>query len=216
MEGRFTNKLWTDAPKSMSDFQLMHTILTAARKPAEFTSDEGLLRTIHPADQRIRVLDFGCGMGRNLKWMMGNTDWDVTGYDNDKMLERAKMWLPSVTRKPIPLLVSGWEFLRAKRFDVVIATLVFQHIYKKELTGYLSDLQRMTPKLLIHGRRVNDDGSNTFETVSQFFHLKEIVRRDIEAGKPLDGRPRHPPLFRDISIKGPDHGHLSCLATPRA
>jgi SAM-dependent methyltransferase len=211
MDGRFTNRLWTDAPKGMSDFQLMHTILTAARTPKEFTPDEGLLRAVAPVGERIRVLDFGCGMGRNLKWAMEHTSWEVTGYDNDQMLERARKWLPTVSKKPLPTLISSWESLREKKFDAVIATLVFQHIYRDELSGYLKDLRAMTSRLFVHSRRVNDDGTNTLETISKFFHLHPIRRRsEIELGRPLGSKPRHAPRPPEtVPIAGPIHGHLT-------
>jgi len=199
MEGRFTNKLWTDAPKGMSDFQLMNTILTQARTPKEFKPDTNTLYLIGPTTKKFRVLDFGCGMGRNLVGMMEQTVWNVTGYDNSEMLDRAKKWLPTVSKKPVPLLVSDWNFIREKTFDVVVATLVFQHIYQKELSGYLDDLRKMTSKLLIHGRRWNDDGSNTWATVSRFFNLMQITKT---TPKPL-------------AIEGHPHEHLTCLGTPR-
>ena len=200
MEQRFMNKPWFTAPSQLNDSQLMNLILTGAKSRESFKPSENALEQVAPPDKKVSVLDFGCGMGRNLKWMMEKTSWVVTGYDSSPMLDRAKKWLSSGSKRPIPTLVSGWEPLKPKKFDVVLAALVFQHIYNPELSEYLADLSRMTKTLVILGRRVNDDGSNTIETVHKFFDLKQIIR-----ATPMK-----------MSLQGPPYGHNVCIGTSRA
>jgi SAM-dependent methyltransferase len=38
------------------------------------------------------VLDFGCGIGRNIfKFCQNKPNWNFTGYDNDNMFEKSKL-----------------------------------------------------------------------------------------------------------------------------
>ena len=50
-----------------------------------------------------------------------------------------------------------WDLLKTMKFDCIYATLVFQHIYENDLNLYLQDIKRMTNKLIVSGRRFNDD-----------------------------------------------------------
>jgi hypothetical protein len=54
-------------------------------------------------------------------------------------------------------LIRNWEQLKKIKFDCIYATLVFQHIHENDLNLYLQDIKRMTNKLIVSGRRFNDD-----------------------------------------------------------
>ena len=75
------------------------------------------------------VLDIGCGVGRNLPWVMTSTTAHYYGLDpNTSMLKyfweiQDKNWQPRTT-----LATSFDEFPTDIKFDVVVSTFVFQHI----------------------------------------------------------------------------------------
>lgn len=193
-EKRFMNKLWVTAAEKQDDMALMHTILTAANKPAEFTPEAGILSRFDTT-AKLRVLDFGCGMGRNTKWMVQNTAWEAWGYDSGVMLGRARKWLGPAASKM--RLYSEWEGFKRQKFDIVFAFIVFQHIRLEELRGYLRDLTQITKKLVVWGRRYNDEkGANNWPIVQEFFDIKD-----------LDGG--------EFRIDGDPHEHSGCIGIPR-
>jgi adenine specific DNA methylase Mod len=59
---------------------------------------------------------------------------------------------------------SEWEYIRQDKFDAIMAVLAFQHINEEEIVLYMEDFSRMTNRVLINGRRFNDDGKkNTWD-----------------------------------------------------
>lgn len=109
------------------------------------------------------ILDFGCGVGRNiLKFCQDKPNWNFIGYDNDDMLGKLKEYSTLKFNKTIDqydnlTLMSDWNVLKNKKFDCIYATVVFQHIHEKDLNNYLRDFKKMTNKLIVSGRRFNDD-----------------------------------------------------------
>jgi len=171
---RFMNDFWLSAARSATDDQLRVFIDAAADTEDKFQYDVETIRTCARATgidtgQSLQILDFGCGIGRNVVGIAAETRWTVVGYDSTPMLERARPWLASRLHD-LPAaagrvkLTSDWQGLRGERFACVLATLVLQHIYEQELASYLDDLRHMTPVLVVHGRRLNDDSQkNTWE-----------------------------------------------------
>lgn len=74
------------------------------------------------------VLDLGCGIGRNLEWIMLNTDAHYYGLDPNKSMLlhfwniQDSKWADRVT------LVSSFDQLPDIKLDIVVCTFVFQHI----------------------------------------------------------------------------------------
>lgn len=137
-----------------------HLIVTG-RKAIEAKPDNWLFKHIGDPYDRINVLDFGCGMGRNT-FGMGKyaSYWTIVGYDNDSMLDKAVEFCDLQYGGKIPKSVwfqSDWNRLRHHRFDVIFCCLVLQHIYEDALAKYIADFKLMTPKLIVSGRRFNDD-----------------------------------------------------------
>jgi hypothetical protein len=54
-------------------------------------------------------------------------------------------------------LISDWDILKTIKFDCIYATIVFQHIHENDLNLYLRDIKKMTSRLIVSGRRFNDD-----------------------------------------------------------
>lgn len=146
-----------------------------------------------------RVLDFGCGVGRNVIHYATNfPSLQFVGYDSDSMLRRADEFCQlRYGRLPadIPNLSLGshWELLAAEEFDAVYATVVFQHIHPAQLSSYLVDIKRMTPRLWVFGRRFNDHGGGGVWATLEAAGLRPTNAAEI--GYAVDGDPNeHLPL----------------------
>lgn len=92
------------------------------------------------------ILDFGCGVGRNLPWIMKNTSAHYWGIDpNDAM--RGYFWdvqehegNPVEEWKPRVTLVKSFDELPEDlRFDYVVSTFVLQHLgYRFDRPGRMN------------------------------------------------------------------------------
>ena len=103
----------------------------------------------------VSVLDFGCGLGRNfspLKEIFNHVD----GYDLPPMIERLESDEPGMAASA-RYLSSDWIAVKERRYDLVVATLVFQHIFERELISYLSGIATMSPYLWVETKSWNDD-----------------------------------------------------------
>jgi|694.fasta_scaffold60472_2 SAM-dependent methyltransferase len=131
--------------------------------PETVQSDMWLIPFIGDKNKSISVLDFGCGVGRNIfDFSHKFKNWKFYGYDNPNMLKKAKEYSIKKFNKNIEdypniQLFSEWDTLKSFRFDCIYATIVFQHIHEKDLNNYLQDIKQMTNKLVVSGRRFNDD-----------------------------------------------------------
>lgn len=124
-------------------------------------ADTHLFEYIPPHSSAI--LDFGAGVGRNTYELVEKfNSTTVYGYDNPDMLNYFIEY-GSVKYNKLPyelprlVINSDWEFFKPIKFDCILATLVFQHIYEDALTIYLNDIKTMTKRLIVSGRRFNDD-----------------------------------------------------------
>lgn len=139
---------------------VMDYILTG-RKAAEAKFDNEILSFVGSADSERRILDFGCGVGRNTFGLaLSSPKWLVTGYDNESMIGKTPEYYELHYPLPIPPNVtfsSDWDKVKTEKFDVIICWLVLQHIYEEALVKYLTDFKTMTKSLVVAGRRINDD-----------------------------------------------------------
>jgi len=126
--------------------------------------DGWLSEFIGDRDKPIIILDFGCGIGRNsFDLAIKNPKWTIIGYDSEQMISRIPEYVKFHYNSPIPnnlWFISDWEQLKCHKFDKIIAILVFQHIFEKDIIKYCMDIKQMTNFLLVSGRRYNDDSSN--------------------------------------------------------
>ena len=126
-------------------------------------SDMWLTPMIGDKSESLSVLDFGCGVGRNIFDFSQNfQNWKFYGYDNPHMLDKANEYSKLKFNKTIYdysniELISNWEQLKKIKFDCIYATIVFQHIHENDLNLYLQDIKQMTHRLIVSGRRFNDD-----------------------------------------------------------
>ena len=125
--------------------------------------DKHLYSLFGHENDNLKILDFGCGICRNAGYLSSEyPNWDIYGYDNENMLKHAsdfclKKYSLDVNRQKNLKLVSNWNILKNEKFDVIFAVLVFQHIHEKYINLYLKDISNMTNKLIVFGRRFNDE-----------------------------------------------------------
>ena len=87
------------------------------------------------------VLDFGCGVGRNMKELVKSFD-SVTGFDFPNMVKMCT----------VDGATSDWNNVVSKKYDVILASLVFQHIHPDDLRVYMNDLVKVTNRIVLHSR----------------------------------------------------------------
>ena len=151
------------------DINRVVDMILTGHDTSNVTPDMWLLQFIGDISLPLCVLDFGSGVGRNTFGLGINIPrWSITGYDNVNMLSKAKEFYELKYKKEIPPNVefqSDWKSLSLRRFDVIFCDIVLQHIYKEELEQYIFDFKKMTHKLVVCGRRFNDDGYQNTWTI---------------------------------------------------
>jgi 2-polyprenyl-3-methyl-5-hydroxy-6-metoxy-1,4-benzoquinol methylase len=114
------------------------------------------------------ALDFGCGVGRNTV-ALSKDYYRVIGYDLPNMLSL----VPKENKESNIIYESEWDKVKTIQYDMVLASLVFQHIHDDELNMYLSDLK--TNRLVLHSRTWMDDtGTQVLTIVEKYFNIESI------------------------------------------
>jgi SAM-dependent methyltransferase len=94
------------------------------------------------------ILDFGCGAGRNLKYLINQYEV-VYGYDYPNMLK----FIPDETRAAKNLiLLDNLDKVLLRNYDEVLCSLVLQHIHPDELQEILGELSLHSRRFIIHSR----------------------------------------------------------------
>jgi len=167
-------------------------------------SDMWLTPFIGDESTPLSILDFGCGVGRNIFDFSHNfPNWKFYGYDNPNMINKANEYSNIRFGKNIQQysnleLFSDWDKLKTIKFDCIYATIVFQHIHEKDLNNYLQDIKQMTHKLIVSGRRFNDDMiDGKYKNTWQILENNEF----------------HPTNAKEINYKidGDPEQHITCI-----
>jgi SAM-dependent methyltransferase len=137
---------------SLDDIAVREAILTGYRNGKPFVP---YVPTID-IGSAARVLDFGCGLGRNFSYLM-TISQQVVGYDVVEMIQRVRAQ-PSQAGLT---LEDDWAAVREQHFDLVFASLVFQHIEPAQLERYLDDIFRIAPRCYVLSRGRHDFGGPT-------------------------------------------------------
>jgi SAM-dependent methyltransferase len=167
-------------------------------------SDMWLTPLIGDESKSLSILDFGCGVGRNIFDFSQNfPNWKFYGYDNPHMLDKANEYSKLKFNKTIYdysniELISNWEQLKKIKFDCIYATIVFQHIHENDLNLYIQDIKRMTNKLIVSGRRFNDDMAG------------DVCKNTWQI---LENNGYYPSNASDIkySVEGDPEEHITCI-----
>jgi hypothetical protein len=92
------------------------------------------------------------------------------------MIERCR----TLATESIDLLVDDWNEVRPRRFDVIVAALVLQHIEPVTCRSYLADFARMAPATFVLTRVEDDFGTNLLDLIVEtgLFDAEECVKVD--------------------------------------
>jgi SAM-dependent methyltransferase len=166
---------WCSVAGSASPDDLREHILTGYKSGKPFTP---YLPTIPLPSSIDWVLDFGCGIGRSFPYLK-TIARHVAGYDLPPMIERCR----SLATESIDFLSGDWNEVAARRFDLIVAALVLQHIEPPICRSYLTDFARLAPAIYVLTRVHDDFGTNVFDLVAQtgLFDAEECVNVEHDA-----------------------------------
>lgn len=135
---------------------------------------------VEKACEAISILDFGCGIGRNLIATVDRVP-TVHGYDFPNMVEMARTYLGEKFSK-VHFINPPAENLLGVKVEAIIATLVFQHIPEIELRYILPILQRCLTengKLLLSSRGyIDGTAKNIWSILLDYFDPTFDLRRE--------------------------------------
>lgn len=177
-------------------------LIVTGKTAIEAKPDKWIYKYLAHSDEEITILDFGCGVGRNsFGFAMESNKWTITGYDNDAMLSKIKEFSELHYDGKIPpnlSFTSDWDLVKTKKFDLIICSLVLQHIYEDALIKYIQDFKQMTNKLIVIGRRYNDDKHRSVWIILE--EQKLIPIRFYEGDKLIPYKPEGDPHDHNMAI----------------
>jgi SAM-dependent methyltransferase len=150
---------WLAVARADDPDDVRERILTGYRDGKPFTPYVPTLALPAPID---RVLDFGCGLGRNFPYLTSIAR-EVVGFDLPPMIDRCR----ALAAEPIGLLTSDWGEVRARRYDLVFTTLVMQHIETEACRAFIEDFARIAPLTYLLTRVRSDFDVNVLSMVAQ-------------------------------------------------
>lgn len=148
---------WIDIAAGDAD-ELRERILTGYKAGKPFTPYVPTSALPMPIES---VLDFGCGLGRNFPYLKTVAS-RVEGYDLPPMIERCR----ALATEQVSDLTSDWVDARTRRYALVFASLVLQHIDTAECRRYLADFARMAPHVYLLTRTRTDFGAVMLDLVA--------------------------------------------------
>jgi SAM-dependent methyltransferase len=145
MVKHFDVNFYTWKPKTLQEAKTQ--IINPAKGDRAFDEKGKILaKTILEICPSGRRLDFGCGIGRVLRYLPDDTD----GYEpNEGMRQFIPEWIPDSKHK----IYTRFQDLPKNCYDCIFEILVFQHIQQDEYRQIVRDLRRILKKggLLIIG-----------------------------------------------------------------
>jgi SAM-dependent methyltransferase len=148
---------WSDIAAGDAD-ELRERILTGYKAGKPFTPYVPTITLPAPLES---VLDFGCGLGRNFPYLKTIAS-RVEGYDLAPMIERCR----ALATEQVSGLTSEWADARTRRYALVFASLVLQHIDTGECRRYLADFAHMAPHVYLLTRTRTDFGAVMLDLVA--------------------------------------------------
>lgn len=133
------------------------------------------------------VLEIGCGIGRNLTAIIDRaTQATVYGYDYPNMIEMAKAHMGEDKWGRVRFVNPPCSNLASLKCDLIIETLVFQHIPEQELRELLAVLAGVLSAggtMLTFGRGYLDDGrKNKWKIMLDYFTPTQEFKLNPENG----------------------------------
>ena len=149
---------WSEIAAGEAD-ELRERILTGYKAGKPFTP---YIPTIALPARIDSVLDFGCGLGRNFPYLKTIAS-RVEAFDLPAMIDRCR----ALATERVNDLISDWNDGRTRRYDLVFASLVLQHIDTGECRRYLADFARMAPYVYLLTRTRTDFGAVMLDLVAE-------------------------------------------------
>ena len=155
----------------ISNLDVISNLICTGKTAKTMRPDIWVVKHLESTNPNTTVLDFGCGIGRNTFYFgLSHPNWNVVGYDNKYMISKIndfyKIHYNNIVFPTNVVFSDDWDNLKGKKFDVIFCSLVLQHIYEHALEEYISHFKEMTHKLIVSGRRFNDDsGKSTWEII---------------------------------------------------
>jgi SAM-dependent methyltransferase len=197
---------WLSVANAENVDDVRERILTGYREGKPFTPYVPTI-ALPPS---TRVLDFGCGLGRNFPYLTSIAT-QIVGFDLPPMIERCR----SLPHPPTVDLTSNWDAVRSSQFELIFATLVLQHIETDACRSYLEDFARMAPATYLLTRVRSDFDLNVLDVIEQthVFDTGDCIEVD------------HDPVTHQLRVLGrtsfddvcrmPDGGHYEVLLRAR-
>jgi SAM-dependent methyltransferase len=149
---------WLSIARDADADELRERILTGYKGGKPFTP---YVPTVHlPSIEWI--LDFGCGVGRSFPYLKSVAQ-HVVGFDLEPMIERCRV----LASQSVDLLTHDWKAVSLRRFDVIFAALVLQHVETAACRAFLMDFARMAPLTYVLTRLDSDFGVNVLALVDE-------------------------------------------------
>jgi cyclopropane fatty-acyl-phospholipid synthase-like methyltransferase len=94
--------------------------------------------------KKLRVLDYGCGEGSNIKYLIDNYQYDGYGVDiSEKSIEVCKKKINSQKFKLIDFKVNKKDKFFNKKFDLILSIQVLYYLSKEDLNKRLISFKNM-------------------------------------------------------------------------
>jgi SAM-dependent methyltransferase len=160
---------WTSIATSADADELRERILTGYKEGKPFTPYVPTLQMPSGLDW---VLDFGCGVGRSFPYLKSIAK-HVAGFDLEPMIARCRM----LATETVDVLTGNWRDLTTRKFDLVFADLVLQHVEPHACRAFLADFARMAPVTYLLTRLQSDFNENVLKLVadSGFFLVESCA-----------------------------------------
>ena len=131
------------------------------------------------------LLDFGCGVGRNLA-ALAVSGRQVWGYDLPNMIKLAHRD-PDILSSPHIWVSDNWDTVKGRRFDAIFCCLVLQHMHPEEIASKLADFAGMTDTIYLQTRAyIDHDGGLIKDAIAPHWRIAKgygISLEGIEAAR---------------------------------
>jgi SAM-dependent methyltransferase len=149
---------WSSLAASADADVIKEHILTGFKDGKPFAPYRPTMALSGPLE---RVLDFGCGIGRNFPFL-ASIAGRVVGFDLPPMIARCR----ALATVSVDRLEDNWAVLRRERFDLIFASLVFQHLETDACRSFLADFVQIAPRVYLLTRTDSDFGVDVLDLVA--------------------------------------------------
>ena len=175
---------WLNVASATDPEEVRERILTGYKSGKPFTPYVPTVTLPSPIE---RVLDFGCGLGRNFPYLT-TIAREVVGFDLPPMIARCR----ELGVQPVSRLTSDWSEIAGSRLDLIVATLVLQHVETEACRAYLDEFARIAPWTYLLTRVRSDFGENVLQLVADSGKFEAGVCIEVD----------HDPVTHQLRILG--------------